>query len=170
LRPSGDRFVRPSAHLAVIFYVLAWLSAVTIGYALGQTSEEQVDRSTREIAQQLQCPICQGLSVADSPSKLAVDMRSVIRERVEAGQPRDDVIRYMTDRYGEEILMNPPRQGFMLAVWIAPYLGLAAAVAFLVWKVRGRRSGDAPVEEAALNPYLSEVDRSFERARDEPLR
>ena len=166
--------------ILMVFSALAvwWIGAAISTSAFAQASDPEVDRKTREIAQELQCPICQGLSVADSPSKLAVDMRAVIRERVEQGQPRDDVVRYMTDRYGEEILMNPPRRGFTLAVWIAPYLALLAAAAFLVWRVRDRRAGetlsglgDAPggVDES-LRPYLTEVDRSFERAKDEPLR
>jgi cytochrome c-type biogenesis protein CcmH len=148
------------------------LCGIAVSVVVAQASDVEVDRHTREIAQQLQCPICQGLSVADSPSKLAVDMRAVIRERIEAGQPRDDVIRFMTDRYGEEILMNPPRSGFTLVVWIAPYVALLAAAAFLVWRVRDHRAAEPMQGDAdnGLRPYLAEVDRSFDRARDEPLR
>ncbi|MEA2641150.1 MAG: cytochrome c-type biosis protein CcmH [Chloroflexota bacterium] len=133
---------------------------------------ETTDDQARKIAQELQCPVCQGLSVADSPSELATQMRGVIREKVAAGDSHDEIIQYFVDRYGENILEAPPRNGFTITAWVTPYLALLATLGFLIWKVRQR--GRGPAEAEAADPvedrYLAEVDRAFERVRDEPLR
>src|SRR5436190_14187060 len=81
---------------------------------------DTLDEETRQIAKQLQCPVCSGSSVADSPSDLAGQMRGVIRSKLEAGESREAIVQYFVDRYGDSILIEPPRRGFGLAVWLAP--------------------------------------------------
>src|SRR5205085_2130875 len=97
--------------------------------AEGPTDQEQL---ARDIARQLQCPICENNSVLDSPSDLARDMRDQIHEQLAAGKSRDDIMRYFVDRYGEGILREPPKQGFTLLVWIGPIIALAIAAAVVV--------------------------------------
>lgn len=84
-----------------------------------------IDDETRRIAKQLQCPVCSGASVADSPSDLAGQMRSVIRARLQAGESEEQIIAYFVERYGESVLIEPPRRGIGLAVWLAPIVVLA---------------------------------------------
>jgi len=140
--------------------------------AFAQMTDEQVETTSRQIAQELKCPVCQELSVADSPSQLAGQMRGIIREKVAAGESREQIIRFFEARYGEDIQLTPPRTGFTIIVWIAPYLALLAALGFLVVMVRKGSRNAEPVAEAVepLDPYLAEVDRTFERVKDEPLR
>ncbi len=131
-----------------------------------------IEDEARAIARELQCPVCQGLSVADSPSDLATQMRGVIREKLQAGESREIIVSYFTERYGETILMTPPRSGFTAVAWIAPYGALLMGIGILVWTVR-RRSRMAREEQApdpGLAPYLEAVDRTFDRVQDEALR
>jgi cytochrome c-type biogenesis protein CcmH len=133
---------------------------------------QSIEDEARAIARELQCPVCQGLSVADSPSELAKQMRQTIRAKLEAGETRDAITRYFAERYGEGILLAPPREGFTGLVWVVPYVGVIAAVAFLVVKVR-RASVEAAPEDRPISPpspYLEAVDATLERIRDEPLR
>jgi cytochrome c-type biogenesis protein CcmH len=146
--------------------VAVWLTAVASAGA--QAYDDQAWR----IAQELQCPICQGQSVAESNSQLATQMRALIREKLAAGESREAILQYFVDRYGETVLMSPPRSGFSAFAWVTPYIGVLAAVGFLIWVVRrrsARESGDAE-GNAQLDPYLAEVDQTFDRLRDEPLR
>jgi cytochrome c-type biogenesis protein CcmH len=112
-----------------------------------------------EIASQLRCVVCQNLSVADSPSETANQMRGVIRERLAAGERPDQVIQYFVDKYGEWILLEPRRHGFTLIVWLLPPLaavaGIALAVVLLVrWSRRRRRAAATPTP--SIDPAMSD--------------
>lgn len=81
---------------------------------------------TREIASELRCVVCQNLSVADSPSELAKEMRNLVREQVEQGKSREEILAYFLSRYGEFVLLAPTRRGFNLLVWGLPFVALVA--------------------------------------------
>lgn len=149
---------------------LLLLIAVSALLATSVTSAQGLDDQARAIAQGLQCPVCQGLSVADSPSQLATQMRAVIRSKLEAGESRDEIVSYFADRYGESILMEPPRRGFTALVWLAPAIGLVAAAIFVASVARRRAPDPARAPDPDLARYLDEVDRTFEQVRDDSLR
>jgi cytochrome c-type biogenesis protein CcmH len=104
-----------------------------------------VEAQVREIAQQLRCPVCQGLSVGDSPSELAHEMREVVRDQLRQGKTRAEVLDYFVQRYGEWILLAPPKRGFNLVVWVLPFLLLpVGAVAVYAGTRRWVRNRQAP--------------------------
>lgn len=122
-----------------------------------------VEEDVRQISAELRCPVCQGLSVADSPSRMADQMRDLIRERLEAGESPEAVKSYFVERYGEWILLAPKREGFNLLVWVLPFLGLAGGAAGLYGVLRRwkKRSGAAP---APVEPaYVEQVRRDIAR-------
>ncbi|HZT06663.1 MAG TPA: cytochrome c-type biogenesis protein CcmH [Chloroflexota bacterium] len=163
-RPAGN------ALLGLGLAAIALLMIPSIGRA-ASGGDMPVDERARQIAQELRCPICEGLSVADSPSQLAVQMRGVIREKLESGESRDEIVRYFVQRYGESILMEPPRRGFTTVAWVAPYLALLATLAFLGWKLRRKPTpASPPVPDDDLAPYLETVDETYELIHDEAIR
>ena len=89
-----------------------------------------------DVAAQLRCVVCQSLSVADSPSETAHQMKAIIRERLAAGESPEQVKAYFVEKYGPWILLSPPRQGFNLLVWIVPFAGLAVGLALVLILVR----------------------------------
>jgi cytochrome c-type biogenesis protein CcmH len=133
---------------------------------------QEYDDQAWRIAQELQCPICQGQSVAESNSQLAVQMRALIREKLAAGESREAILQFFVERYGDNVLMAPRFGGFNSVAWVVPYVGLLAAVLFLIWIVRRRSEREGPIADGQpeMAPYLAEVDRTVERLRDEPLR
>lgn len=91
----------------------------------------RLDSLTTAIARQLRCPVCRQLSVEDSPSDLAREVKGVIRGRLERGEDEEEVLAYFVSKYGEWILLEPPKKGFNLVVWLVPVVGLLAGGAVL---------------------------------------
>jgi cytochrome c-type biogenesis protein CcmH len=112
-------------------------------------SDPELEARTSAVASQLRCLKCQGLSIEDSPSDLARNMRAVVREQLAAGKSAAEVKDYFVARYGEFVLLEPPPRGFNLAVYILPVLALLVG-AFTVWFVirRWARPGAAAAVSA----------------------
>jgi len=145
--------------LLVLVAALAGLAAAPV--------DEQV---VHEIAAELRCVVCQSLSVADSPSETAHQMRGIIRERLAAGQTPDQIKAYFVDKYGTWILLSPPPKGFSLLVWITPFAGLAVGLLVIALTVRRWTRRSTEVTEAAppLDAAMQERIRRdlAERRRD----
>lgn len=111
----------------------------------GAPADSALEAAVRDVASQLRCVVCQGLSIQDSPSELAREMKQIVRDQLAAGRTPDEVKDYFVARYGEWILLDPPARGFNLTVHVLPILGLlggAVVVAVLL-----RRWTRAPAEE-----------------------
>ena len=99
-------------------------------------ADSALEARTREVASQLRCPVCQGISIQDSPSELAQDMRDVVRQQLRAGRTPDEVKAYFVGRYGDWILLEPPAHGFTLLVYALPIALLLAGGGILVVALR----------------------------------
>jgi cytochrome c-type biogenesis protein CcmH len=111
----------------------------------------------RQVAAELRCPDCQGLSVAESETAAAVAIRRQIAELLGSGQTQDQVRAYFVARYGDWILLAPSSP---LAWWVPP-VALLIGVGLLAWWLWRARSATAPV---ATPPP---VDVVRDRIRDE---
>ncbi len=87
-----------------------------------------VEDQAQLLAAELRCPVCQNLSVADSPSEMANQMRDLIRERLRNGDSPDQVRAYFVSRYGEWILLAPKREGFNWVAWLLPFAAILGGV------------------------------------------
>lgn len=120
---------------------MRWQILLLIGVILAEpVSAQGTDAQAQAIAAQLRCPVCQNESVADSPAVLAAQMRALIREKLAAGESAEQITAYFVSRYGEWILLEPPRSGLTSLVWIVPpavlLLGGVIAARFLRRTVR----------------------------------
>lgn len=95
---------------------------------------DKVQNLSYQIGTKLRCPVCQGLSVADSTSVTAIQMQNRIRELVAAGYAEDQIQAYFVDRYGEWILLDPPTRGNLL-IWLGPGLGVGLGLAWAAYVV-----------------------------------
>src|SRR6058998_1851020 len=133
-----------------VIYVLFVLSSDVLHAA---TSPDLEDR-TREIATELRCVVCQNLSVADSPSEMAQQMRAIVREQLEAGKSSDQIKDFFVSKYGDWVLLKPKTTGFSAILWILPYVVLVAGVITALWFVHrwvGKKKtlGDTPIQPDA---------------------
>lgn len=92
---------------------------------------DQVEPNAYAIAKTLRCPVCQGLSVADSTSEAAVMFQRRIRELVAAGYTEDQIRDYFVERYGEWILLDPTTQGMNAVLYLVPALLLGAGAVWI---------------------------------------
>jgi cytochrome c-type biogenesis protein CcmH len=104
-----------------------------------------MDDRVREVASELRCVVCQNLSVADSPSDLAREMRNLVRELLQQGKTPEEIKAYFQSRYGDFVLLEPPKRGFNLLVWGLPFAALVAGACgvYLVarrWTAKGHES------------------------------
>lgn len=106
-------------------------------------SDSALEATTTMLASELRCPVCQGNSIQDSPSELAQEMRSVIRDQLRAGRTPDEVRAYFVDKYGEWILLAPKAEGFNLVVYLVPILAIVVGGVVVVRTVRRSTTGPA---------------------------
>ena len=136
---AGPTVRRPrrSVHAAVLAAALL-VSGVALGLVAsrGPAPPRSLPEQVRAVASTLRCPVCQNLSVADSPSPLAREMRTTIGRELRAGRTPDQIRARFVDAYGEWILLAPPRRGLNLVAWIAPALLLAGGFVAAVVAVR----------------------------------
>jgi len=144
-------------HIALLLALGLALLQVQWVMAASNTLEYQV----KDIAAQLRCPVCQNLSVADTPSELGRNMRALIRDQLQQGRTREEIIAYFVDKYRTWVLLAPERRGFNLIVWWGPVLGLLGGLAGMVLVVRRwvRATPPQPMPMAPAAPYLEQVRR-----------
>jgi cytochrome c-type biogenesis protein CcmH len=103
------------------------------------------------LAADLRCLVCQNESLAGSHAELAEDLRREIREQMRAGKSDQEVIAYLTDRYGDFVLYRPPFKPVTYLLWIGPLLFLAIGGGAWYLTLRRRRAADAlPPDEKKL--------------------
>ena len=147
-RPRRGARVTAAALLVLVVGALLGPAA-----AAAPVSEDDV----HAIASELRCVVCQNLSVADSPSEMARQMRDLIRERLTAGDRPAEVKAYFVQRYGDWVLLAPPARGLNLLLWLAPFAAVAVGLA-VVATLASRWRRRAP-REATATPTVGQADR-----------
>ena len=100
------------------------------------TLDPSMEPKARAIADQLRCPVCRGIPIAESPAELAQNMMQQIRAQLVQGKSEEEILNYFEERYGEWILLKPKPKGMNLTLWLLPAALLAAGVIFLFFAVR----------------------------------
>ena len=131
--------------------MILWLST-----PLPAGAQADLDEQVRALAGQLRCPVCQNLSVADSSSELARDMRAVIRAELQAGRTPEEIKAYFVSKYGDWILLSPRPRGLGWLLWIGPFAAAVLSVLVAARAARGwtRRAGAR--ERPAADPAFVE--------------
>lgn len=109
-----------------------------------------------EITSELRCLVCQNQTIADSHADLAVDLREQVREKLHRGESKQQILDYMTARYGDFVLYRPPMKESTALLWFGPLLllvgGLAGLVLVLLRRSRLRPEQFDPDEDDEPNP------------------
>lgn len=116
--------------------------AVTVALALfvvvaTVTAEPAAEDRAREIGSTIRCPVCQGESIADSPSPLAEDMMGLVAERITEGRSDDQIVEELIASYTGAQLLDPPFSLETAALWAIPAVVLAVGIAAGMNRTRG---------------------------------
>lgn len=128
----------------------------------GLAGEELAERA-QDLTARMRCPVCQGLSIADSTTPAARAIAARVEALLAAGYSEDQVLTYFEASYGEFIRLAPKPEGFNLIAWLLPIVALLAAALWLA--LRARRAGLEGAEEERddLDEYLRRVRREVGR-------
>lgn len=117
-----------------------------------------MEARAREISQGLRCPVCQNENIDESHAEVARDLRLLVRERLLVGDTNDEVVRYITARFGEFVLLQPNAKGGNILLWLAGplFLIFALIVGFLMIR---RRASSPPADalDADEQARLAEI-------------
>ena len=152
--------------LILTLVLLPW-AALAVGVDEARLPDPALETRARDLMKELRCLVCQNQSIDESDADLAKDLRQIVRERIAAGDSDAAVRRYLVDRYGDWVLLDPPMNARMMVLWLAP-LGLVvvAATTLIVVLRRRRREAAAPLsaeEEKRLRAILNETDEGSAR-------
>ena len=84
--------------------------------------DKKLELRARDISKNIRCMICQNQSIDESNAPLAKDLRILIRNKVKEGKKNDEIYKFLTDRYGDFILLKPPFKLTTLALWFLPFV------------------------------------------------
>jgi cytochrome c-type biogenesis protein CcmH len=108
-----------------------------------QLADPALETRARALSKELRCLVCQNESIDDSNADLARDLRTIVRQRLVAGDSNAAVKQYLVARYGDFVLLDPPVEAKTYALWFGPALVLALGALGVVVFLR-RRSGATP--------------------------
>lgn len=153
LSPTKNFGLSILRQVSLIFIVLGGLlfSAPNFAFAKeAQPNEDpQIEQRMKVLTEQLRCLVCQNETLADSRADLAEDLRKQIREQMKAGKSDKEIIAFLTDRYGDFVLYNPPVKKTTYLLWFGPF-GLLIAGTFVLFRyLKNRREmiAETPLTE-----------------------
>jgi cytochrome c-type biogenesis protein CcmH len=156
--------------LALLGFAIMLLTAAPAAIAVEpgeMLSDPALEARAREISKELRCLVCQNQSIDDSSADLARDLRLIVRQRLTAGDSDYKVLQYVTDRYGDFVLLRPPVKPATLVLWLAPPLLLIAGAVLSVAYLRRRQRPGAEVRP--LSPEeRRQVDALLKTDSDRP--
>lgn len=118
-----------------------------------------LEQRTNEVGQLLRCPVCQGMSVSDSPAEMAVNMKGQVRELLARGYTEEQILEYFELSYGEFVLLRPKTP----VIWLLPVIALIIGAAIVFIKIRRL---EQPLPPTANRQPPTEEDPYLARVRD----
>jgi cytochrome c-type biogenesis protein CcmH len=128
--------VRAPALLAALAGALCIAAASDPADRLTDPAQES---HARALFKDVRCLVCQNESIDDSEAPLAADLRRIVREQVKAGKTDGQIKTYLTDRYGQFVLMRPAFDPGNLALWAGPFLVVGFGLLLLLGRLRNRQ-------------------------------
>ncbi len=119
----------------LLLFMFSYANAVLPDEVL---DDAKLEAEAIEISRELRCVVCQNQTIDDSQSDLARDLRLLVRERLVAGDNREEVLAFIAERYGEFVLLSPSFRGGGVLLWLSAPILVFVGLVILVFYYRGR--------------------------------
>ena len=134
-------------YLLVLALMLPALSFAAIDSYQFKDPERQA--SYESLTSELRCLVCQNQTIADSNAELAADLRRQVYEMLQQGKSKADILQFMTDRYGDFVLYNPPFKAKTGLLWLGPAIFLSLGLIALYIIVKRKKAAVVNQEDSA---------------------
>ena len=125
---------------------------VILGGCSAPERTQSLDEQAQDIYRSLMCPLCEGQTIEQSQSELSAQMRAVVRDKVEQGETKEEILQFFVERYGDAVLAAPVKSGFNLIAWLAPITGIIVGGIALWLTIRRWLRGGKGYSSATVAP------------------
>jgi len=125
--------------IILLLTVLISLFGATLAKEAQSNEDPKIEQRMKLLTEQLRCMVCQNETLDASRADLAENLRKEIREQIKAGKSDQEIIAFLTQRYGDYVLYNPPVKKTTYLLWFGPFVLLIGGTAVLYRYVRNRR-------------------------------
>jgi cytochrome c-type biogenesis protein CcmH len=147
-----------------LIFLLLFAGGGFAGVEYREFASPEQQTAYESLTSELRCLVCQNQTIADSNADLAADLRRQVYEMLQKGQSKDDIIKFMTERYGDFVLYNPPFKSKTVLLWFGPVLFFLIGAAFVILLIRRKQASPSKVlsdaERQKIRRLLDEGDRS----------
>jgi cytochrome c-type biogenesis protein CcmH len=137
-------------HIVLIILLALACSGPLVAKEAQPNEDPKLEQRMKALTEQLRCLVCQNETLADSRADLAEDLRQQIREQMRAGKTDQEILAFLTQRYGDFVLYNPPVKPTTYLLWFLPFILLIAGTGMLFRYLKHRRAliKDQPLSAA----------------------
>jgi cytochrome c-type biogenesis protein CcmH len=151
--------------LILILFTLSINSVVAVEYK--KFDNPQQEEAYQVLIEELRCLVCQNQTIADSNADLAKDLRRQVYEMLQQGKSKDEIATFMTERYGDFVLYNPPFKAKTGVLWIGPVIFLLIGLIMLIVFTRRKKvfvniklSDEEQAKKAKIKKLLNDGEQS----------
>ena len=119
------------------FYLIIFI--ISLIFFANKSVFADIEDNFKKITSKLRCMTCQNQSIYSSDAEFSLDIKKIVREKLENGNTENQIIEFLTYRYGEYILFEPKLNKRNVFLWIFPFLILAISLVFLIFRIKNNR-------------------------------
>jgi cytochrome c-type biogenesis protein CcmH len=136
---AAGKTVESMKQIVLLIFIGVCLAGAITAKEAQPNEDPKIEQRMKALTEQLRCLVCQNETLADSRADLAEDLRRQIREQMRAGKSDQEIIAFLTDRYGDFVLYNPPVKRTTYLLWFGPFILLIAGTVVLYRYLKRRR-------------------------------
>ncbi|MBK8816365.1 MAG: cytochrome c-type biogenesis protein CcmH [Methylococcaceae bacterium] len=129
----------------LIVFLFFLVSAQVYAVDTHQLPNPEQQKTYESIISELRCLVCQNQTIADSNAELAADLRRQVYDMLMQGKSKDEIHQFMTERYGDFVLYNPPFKAKTGFLWLGPVLFLVIGLIMIIWFIRRKKQATVAV-------------------------